>query len=95
MSKKMKPLAARINDWDMKEILYKCPVCGISFATLGTRIKYCYNCGQGIDWNVLQKLSNTITYMYATQYDGPSKFYNIDEFKENFINELNAKQQNQ
>lgn len=49
----MKPMAERISQWmPCKEIIYKCPKCDSSFATLGNKNKFCYNCGTPIDWNV-------------------------------------------
>lgn len=52
-----KPFAERIDGFGREKIVYRCRNCMTSFATLGSRIKYCYNCGVKVDWNVLTELS--------------------------------------
>ena len=51
------PLAERISGWgNSTEVIYKCAICGTSFAILGPRTHYCHTCGTPQDWNVVQYL---------------------------------------
>lgn len=76
--KSQKPFAERIDGFGRKKIVYRCRNCMTSFALLGSRIKYCYNCGVKIDWNVLTELSEA--------------FKGSDEDEYDFMFELNKRQ---
>lgn len=50
------PKAKALSDWNRSEILYECRHCGASFAYAGDRNKFCYNCGEKQNWNVLRHM---------------------------------------
>lgn len=82
-----KPIAYDIDDWSMKRIKYRCPRCRQIFNILTTEIKYCYHCGQPIKWdNIPLELPQTVTYMYAHQYE----YNNIEQFTKELINSINT-----
>lgn len=57
---KIKPIAYRISKWgSCTEIIYRCPKCKTSFAILGSKEKFCHNCGTEIDWNVYATLKES------------------------------------
>lgn len=75
-----KPIATEITSWHpYKEILYKCPMCGADFRFFGNKEKFCNNCGEQIDWDVLLQLDESFD-------------KNNYEAEKNFIFELNMKQ---
>ena len=59
------PIADRISGWNSAtEVMYMCPRCNTSFAILGSQINYCFSCGLPIKWNVIQKISPSISNLY-------------------------------
>lgn len=48
----IKPIAIKI-DQKTKKISYICNFCACSFELLGKNAKYCYNCGNQIEWDNL------------------------------------------
>lgn len=49
---KNKPIAIKINPKNYK-ISYICSSCACSFELLGKNAKFCYNCGEKINWDSL------------------------------------------
>ena len=45
------PIPYSLSQWGSgTEVFYKCPECGCDMRVLGHRQKYCYECGQKLDW---------------------------------------------
>lgn len=86
--KARKPVAERIDCSGRREVIYACPSCSMSFARLGNRIKYCYDCGTKINWDVLTYLDKTIESICNESGSGMS----IDEFEKSFVENLNITQ---
>lgn len=86
--KHMKPAAERINQWDnADEVIYCCPKCHCSFSIFGINEKFCHNCGQAIDWNVIIRVNRT----WADEYHQCCDFDKEKEImqKIDFINNRN------
>ena len=46
-----RPIPYALSQWDSgTEVFYRCPKCGCDFRLLGSRIKFCYECGEKINW---------------------------------------------
>lgn len=83
---KAKPIAERLSQWNnANEVIYSCPNCRCSFNIYGSKEKFCHNCGQEIDWNVI---------LYANEYI-KGQYHNSNSYDEkkaviSLINLLNA-----
>lgn len=77
------PIAERIDGFSNRTIIYRCGNCNASLAILGDKNKYCFNCGEKVQWNnVLVTLSTKAVDLGITS----------DELEEDFIKELNKQQ---
>lgn len=89
----IKPKAHSISSWDSrKEILYACPKCNADFRILGQRIKYCFNCGVKINWDVLTYLSESIDSLYNKHRNKGHTDLSQDEFEKELVKTINERQ---
>lgn len=51
----MRPEAYDIQGWVSREVLYRCPKCHADFRMLGSKEKFCHNCGEKMDWDGLNR----------------------------------------
>lgn len=80
---KEKPIAERISQWNSAtEVIYACPKCKCSLGFYGTDEKFCHNCGQEIDWNVVIKVNKR----WSNKYHGCETYQKAREV----IEQLNA-----
>lgn len=87
----MKPLAERVDSFNPRlNVLYRCFKCNSSFAILGDKVHFCYNCGEPVEWDgVLTRLKNTFQAIWVKEVGTKM---DIDEFERIYIDELNKKQ---
>ena len=84
----MKPLAERIDSFTpRKQVIYRCFACNTSFAILGDKIKYCFNCGEIVDWNGVEVL---LPDSLESIWMNGGSVTSLDEFERPYIDELNV-----
>lgn len=86
----MKPLAERIDSFPPRRIvIYRCFKCDASFALLGDKIKFCYNCGEKVDWNgIITRLDKNLLDYYHQSNSSDE----LEEFEKQLIDEINIQQ---
>lgn len=86
--KKLKPIAERISQWNnADEVIYRCPKCNCSFSIFGTSEKFCHNCGQEIDWNIIIRVNK----QWSEAYSCAENYEKCKEMMQK-INQLNSQQ---
>ena len=69
------PIPYELSQWGGRtEVFYRCPKCGCDMRLLGRRQKYCYDCGQKLDWEFcIQHVTTEVKELY---WNAEKSFYN-------------------
>lgn len=87
----MKPLASKITTFEPRKIInYKCLNCKTSLSLLNEKAKFCFNCGEPIEWDgILLKLSENVGIL---KMKSVGQSLAQSKFEDLFIKELNKRQ---